>query len=267
MPKIKVQEIDLYYEVHGEGDPLMMIRGLGSNADHWYAQVPAFSKKFRVIIFDNRGVGRSDKPDIPYTIQMMAQDTVGLMNGLNIPRAHILGISMGGMIAQEIAIRYPEKVHGLVLGCTHCGGKHVVPADEGIGRLFGEYILTGSEEAAGKTLKALFAEKTLREHPEIPGRYQDVSKRFPSSQKFLIRQLEAVQGHDSWEDLVKIKAPTLVLTGSEDVLVPPQNSRILAERIPQARLEVIKDGGHQFLVERADAFNQRVVNFLSTLSG
>ena len=126
MPK-GLQGIDLYYEIHGEGVPLIMIRGLGSTADHWVAQMPAFSEKFRVVIFDNRGIGRSDKPDIPYTIGMMAQDTVGLMHALNIRRAHVLGISMGGMMAQEIAIRYPEMVHGLVLGCTHCGGKHVSP--------------------------------------------------------------------------------------------------------------------------------------------
>ena len=267
MPKIKVQEIDLYYEIHGEGASLIMIRGLGSTADHWVAQVPAFSKKFRVVIFDNRGIGRSDKPDIPYTIGMMAQDTVGLMHALNIRRAHVLGMSMGGMIAQEIAIRYPERVHGLVLGCTHCGGKHVSPPDEAIGRLFGEYILTGSDEGFDKTLKALFAQKTLKERPEMAQSYREISKRFPSSPKFLVRQFEAVQGHDSWEDLVKIKAPTLVLTGSEDVLVPPKNSEILAARIPNARLEIIEGGAHQFPLERADAFNRTVLDFLSSLPG
>ncbi len=265
MAKINVQGVNLYYEIRGEGDPLIMIRGVGSNADHWYAQVPAFSEKLRVVIFDNRGIGRSDKPDIPYTIGMMAQDTLGLMDALHIPRAHVLGISMGGMIAQEIAIRCPEKVHGLVLGCTHCGGKHAVPADEQIGRLFGEYLLTGSDEAYEKTLRALFSEKTLKDRPDITQVYREVSKRFPSSPKFLIRQFEAVQKHDSWEDLPKIKAPTLVLTGSEDVLVPPENSRLLAARIPRARLEIIEGGGHQFLVERADAFNQTVLDFLSSL--
>ena len=267
MPKIKVQEIDLYYEIHGEGAPFIMIRGLGSTADHWVAQVPAFSKKFRVVIFDNRGIGRSDKPDIPYTIGMMAQDTVGLMDALNIRRAHVLGMSMGGMIAQEIAIRYPERVHGLVLGCTHCGGKHLFPPDEEIGRLFGEYILTGSDEGFEKTLRALFAQRTLKERPDMAQSYREISKRFPSSPKFLIRQFEAVQGHDSWENLVKINAPTLVLTGSEDVLVPPKNSEILAARIPKARLEIIEGGAHQFPVERADAFNHTVLDFLSSLPG
>ncbi len=267
MPKIRVQGIDLYYEIHGEGAPLIMIRGLGSTADHWVAQVPAFSERFRVVIFDNRGIGRSDKPDIPYTIGMMAQDTLGLMHGLNIRRAHVLGMSMGGMIAQQIAIRSPEMVHGLVLCCTHCGGKHVFPPDEEIGRLFGEYIATGSDEGFEKTLKALFAQKTLNERPDIAQSYREISKRFPSPPKFLIRQFEAVQGHDSWGDLVRIKAPTLVLTGSEDVLVPPKNSEILAARIPKARLEIIEGGAHQFPVERADVFNDTVLNFLLSLPG
>jgi len=266
MPKVRVQEIELYYEIHGAGYPLVLIRGLGSNADHWYVQVPAFSKKYRLVIFDNRGVGRSDKPDIPYTMSMMAADTVGLMEALSIPKAHILGISMGGMIAQVIAIHYPERVNGLILSCTHCGGNRVVPPSNEVGRIFGELVLTGSEEANQKALECLFTERTLQEKPELAQRYQEVSKKFPPSPKFLIHQWEAVRDHDSWEDLIKIQAPTLVITGSDDVLVPPMNSTVLAERIPNARLEIIQSGGHQFLVERAEAFNQAVLKFLSSLS-
>jgi pimeloyl-ACP methyl ester carboxylesterase len=106
----------------------------------------------------------------------------------------------------------------------------------------------------------------LQENPELAQRYQEVSKKFPPSPKFLIHQWEAVRDHDSWEDLIKIQAPTLVITGSDDVLVPPMNSTVLAERIPNARLEIIQSGGHQFLVERAEAFNQAVLKFLSSLS-
>ena len=136
MPRIKVQDIDLYYEIHGEGYPMVLIRGLGSNADHWYTQTPVFSSRYRVVSFDNRGIGRSDKPNEPYTISMMADDTVGLMDALGISRAHILALSMGGMIAQEIALKYPEKVESLVLACTHCGGKHAISASEEISVIF-----------------------------------------------------------------------------------------------------------------------------------
>ena len=107
MPKARIEGVELYYEIHGSGFPLVLIRGLGSNADHWYSQVPPFSLRFRLVIFDNRGIGRSGKPDVRYTIPMMADDTAGLMDALGIPKAHILGLSMGGMIAQEFALRHP----------------------------------------------------------------------------------------------------------------------------------------------------------------
>ena len=105
MPKVKVKAISLYYEVHGSGYPLVLIRGLASNADHWYFQVPAFSSHYSVVVFDNRGIGRSEMPDLPFTISMMADDTVGLMDSLGIRKAHILGISMGGKISPEIALK------------------------------------------------------------------------------------------------------------------------------------------------------------------
>ena len=267
MSKGKVQGIDLHYEVQGAGYHLVLIRGLGSNADHWYCQTPAFSSCYSVVAFDNRGIGRSEKPDVPYTISVMAGDTVGLMDAIGISKAHILGISMGGMIAQEIALRYPQRVHGLILACTHFGGDRAVRPSEEIARIFGEYIFTGSQEAAQYTPKCLFTERTLREAPDVVKRYQEVSRRFPPTSDVLIRQWEAIQGHDTWEDLPQIQAPTLVLSGSDDVLVPPENSRILAKRIPNAQLQVIEGGGHQFLVEKADAFNQAVLEFLEALPG
>jgi 3-oxoadipate enol-lactonase len=265
MSKIRVQGIDLYYEVQGAGYPLILIRGLGSNADHWYCQRPTFSSCCRVVTFDNRGIGRSDKPDAPYSISLMADDAIGLMDGIGIYRAHILGISMGGMIAQDIALRYPQRVHGLILACTHCGGERAVRPSEEIARIFVEYIFTGSQEAAKNTPPCLFTDRTLREAPEVVERYQEVSRRFPPTSHVMIRQWEAIQGHDTWAELRYLQAPTLVLSGSDDVLVPPENSRILTGRIPNAQLQVIEGGGHQFLVEKADAFNQAVLEFLEAL--
>jgi 3-oxoadipate enol-lactonase len=265
MPKKTVRDIEIYYEVHGKGFPLVLIRGLGSNADHWYAQIPAFSSHFSVVCFDNRGIGRSQKSDEASTISMMADDTVALMDSIGISRAHILGISMGGMIAQQIALRYPSRVHGLVLACTHCGGYHAVRTSEEIAKIFVEYILTGSQEAAQKAAPSIFTERTLKERPEVVQRYSEISQRFPPDPATLINQWKAVQGHDTWAELPKIEAPTLVLTGSEDILIPPENATILTERIPNARLQVIEGGGHQFLVEQADAFNRAVLDFLDSL--
>jgi pimeloyl-ACP methyl ester carboxylesterase len=266
MPLARVRDIEMYYEVHGEGFPLVLIRGFGSNADHWYCQVPVFSQQFRVVVFDNRGVGRSDRPDHPYTIPMMAEDTVGLMDVVGIPCAHVLGISMGGMIAQEIALRQPGQVKGVVLACTHCGGFRAMPPAQRVSEIFAEYIESGSPAAALKVLTCLFTERTLREAPDLVKEYAEVSARHPAETRVLLHQWEAIRGHDTWERLARIKSPTLVTTGDDDVLIPPENSRVLAERIPGARLEIIRGGGHQFVVEQAAVFNRVVMEFLRSLA-
>ena len=114
MPTVRVGDINMYYEIHGKGEPLLLIMGLGSDLTSWIFQIPEFSKKYRVIAFDNRGVGRSDAPDVPYSTAMMADDTTGLLDALGIERAHILGLSMGGFIAQELALKYPQRVKSLI---------------------------------------------------------------------------------------------------------------------------------------------------------
>jgi pimeloyl-ACP methyl ester carboxylesterase len=265
MPKVKIQDINLYYEVHGSGYPLILIRGLSSNADHWYCQIPAFSPHYSVVAFDNRGIGRSDIPDSAFTISTMADDTVGLMDSLGILRAHILGISMGGMIAQEIALKHGQRVNGLILACTHCGGKRAVQPDPAVIRDLSGSLFGGTEEAVQKGLKCLFSEKTIQQTPSVVQRYGEVSKRFPPAAQTLINQLKAIQGHDTWEDLGKIQNPTFVLAGNEDVLVPSENSKILTERIPNARLQVIAGGGHQFLIEQPNDCNNAVLEFLHGL--
>ena len=166
-------------EVHGEGFPLVLIRGFGSNADHWYCQVPAFSAHYSVVVFDNRGIGRSDIPDSPFTISTMADDTVGLMDFLGFRRAHILGISMGGMIAQGIALKHGQRVNGLILSCTHCGGKHAVQPDPTVIRDLSGSLFGATEEAIQKGLRCLFNESTIQQKPGVVQRYGEVSKRFP----------------------------------------------------------------------------------------
>ena len=138
MPKVKVGDINIYYEIHGEGEPLVLIMGYGGNSGQWFRQIPGLTKEYRVIVFDNRGTGRSDKPDISYTMETMAGDVAGLLDAIDIPAAHVYGVSMGGMIAQHVALNYPEKVKGLVLGCTTCGGEQhsVVPDAEVMTLLF-----------------------------------------------------------------------------------------------------------------------------------
>ncbi|MEE8470206.1 MAG: alpha/beta hydrolase [Dehalococcoidia bacterium] len=118
MPTARIGDINVYYETYGEGQPLLLIAGLGADLTGWILQIPEFSRKYRVIVFDSRGSGRTDAPDMPYSIEMLADDTAGLLDALGVEKAHILGLSMGGCIAQELALKYPQRVKGLILAAT-----------------------------------------------------------------------------------------------------------------------------------------------------
>jgi 3-oxoadipate enol-lactonase len=260
--KVSVGNVNIYYESHGDGYPLILIRGLGSNADHWYEQVPVLSKAYRVITFDNRGVARSGDSGDDFSILDMALDTLGLMDVLGIKKSHIMGLSMGGMIAQELAINYPERIDLLILACTHCGGPHQVSASAESRALFTDMIYLASPEVKMKAAACLFDPNTLEKRPDVAGKYSEISLRHPVDAKLLTRQWEAALKHDTYDRLPQIKAPTLVLTGDADLLVPPENTRILAERIPGAIQKVIPGGGHQVLVEQPEACNEAILQFL-----
>jgi pimeloyl-ACP methyl ester carboxylesterase len=262
MPEIVQGNCRIYYECHGEGYPLVLIRGLGSNADHWYAQVPDLSRHFRVITFDNRGIARSTDPGGPFTIADMAEDTIHLMNGMRIEQAHVLGLSLGGMVAQEMAIRHPQRINRLVLVVTLCGGKQQIVAEDSVREKLQRMVLENSADARIKAIDVFFALRTIQEHPQVLQQYAEVSMKYPASMEILQRQYDAVARHDTYDRLDRIKAPTLVLTGEEDVLIPPGNSEILAEHIPGAELRVISGGGHQIMIEQSQACNQAIVAFL-----
>ena len=257
-----VNGCNYYYEIIGQGEPLVMIRGLGSNADHWYPQLPVLSKHYRVLVFDNRGIARTSDMDGPYSIRGMADDTVGLMDAVGFEKAHILGLSMGGMIAQEIALNYPQRVKGLILGVTHCGGEKQVPPTEEITNIFNAMIQEGTDEAKRAAAAVLFAPETLEKRPELAAQYAEVSLRQPVPAEILTKQRNAVQEFNTWDRLPQITAPTLILGADQDVLIPSENSKILAERIPNAELVIVKGGGHQILIEQSDACNQAVLSFL-----
>ena len=160
MPKIKVNDINIYHEIHGDGFPFLLIRGLSSDVYRWPSSfVKEISHKFKVILFDNRGAGRTDKPDIEYSIKMMADDTVGLMKAMNIEKANILGYSMGGSIAQEVVLNYPERVNKLLLCGAGCGGPNAKAATAEVLNLltFDRKGMT-PEQVLRKTLPILFPE-------------------------------------------------------------------------------------------------------------
>ncbi len=266
MPIAKLGNLSLYYEIIGQGQPLVMIRGVGSNVDHWYEQGPALSRKYQLLVYDNRGIARSSDPGGPFSTRDMAADTVALMQAVGIKKAHVLGYSMGGMIAQEMALNYPETVNGLILAATDCGVTGRIRAKPEVTRLFSEMIRLGTDAARMAAASCLFAPQTFEAKPEVIQRYADVSKRFPATQKMLGWQWAAVRQHDACERLPNISSPTLAITGAEDVLIPPQNANVLATCIPDARMISIAGGSHLFLIEQPQQFNDAVIEFLDSLS-
>ncbi len=268
MPKAKVGDIEVYYETHGEGEPLLLITGFGSYSAHWHVIVPHLSREFRVVAFDNRGTGRSDKPDYPYTLAMMAGDAKGVLDVLGIDRAHVFGVSMGGMIAQEFALNYPDRLRCLVLGCTNCGGKHAIPASEEARQfLFGRDMAKLSvEERARLTVHWLWTKEFIEKHPEAVEDYVTITSRYPTPVHGFRSQAQAIAGHDTYDRLPQIKAPTLVITGDADRLIPPENSKILASRIPSAELVILKNAGHGFITDATEEASKAIIDFLKRQS-
>jgi len=266
MPKIKISDINLYYELHGAGEPLVLINGYADNTGHWFRQLPGLAQEYQVIVFDNRGAGQSDKPDIPYTMQMFAQDVSGLLEALSVDAANVYGVSMGGMIAQEFAINYPEKVISLVLGCTTCGGTHLVMPDaEVVTFLLDEERLKRltPEEAAREMFSLTCTQEFVTNNPDVVEGYIAATVQHAAPMYSPKRQAEAILAHDTYDRLPQIKAPTLVIAGSADRIMPVENSRLIASRIPNAELVLLKNVGHGFFYQAADKANNVILDFLA----
>jgi pimeloyl-ACP methyl ester carboxylesterase len=262
MPKIQVNDIELNYEILGEGEPLVLIAGFAVGLWIWFNQVPIFSQKFQTIALDNRGAGQSDKPENRYTVRMMAEDVAGLLAGLGISRAHILGASLGGFIAQALAIAYPQMVRSLVLCCTSFGGpNYVAPPDETLMALSGMEGLN-TEERARQNLSYFFSPQYTNEHPDEVEKAIQMYLDNPIPEHSYLNQMLAAMAFDVEAHVSSITARTLVMAGDQDEFVPPENSRLLAERIPNAKLVMIEGAGHAVFIEQADEFNRAVIRFL-----
>lgn len=266
MPIATSNHIQMYYEIHGQGDPLVLIMGLRRNAEWWYGQLPTLSQHFQVLVFDNRGAGRSDKPEMNYSIGLFAKDTKELMTSLGIRRAHILGISMGGYIAQELVILYPEMVRGLILGCTGPGGRRAVQMNpERLAKFASIHGLT-PEQILRKNMDIYFSDQFMEANPVKIDQFMEISLRYYQPAEAFQRQFEACLAHDTVDRLQAINHPTLILSGDDDPLVPPENSKILKELIPQSELILFPKGRHCFFIEEAELFNSKVVDFLKGIT-
>jgi pimeloyl-ACP methyl ester carboxylesterase len=262
MPKIKAGEIELYYEEQGAGAPLLLIPGFGTGLWIWFKQLPAFAVDFRAIAFDPRGISRSDAPDTPITIRTIADDVAELLKALRVESAHILGASFGGFVAQEFAIAYPSVTRSLTLCCTSFGGpRHVPPSVETLQALASTKGLNTEDRVRENLLLAFSSEYVERNREEVERVIHLRAENFVSEHAYL-RQLQAAMAFNAEERVSEIKAPTLVLTGDADAIVPPENSNNLAARIEGAQLVFIKGGSHTFFIEKADEFNRAVIKFI-----
>ncbi|MBM4259094.1 MAG: alpha/beta fold hydrolase [Deltaproteobacteria bacterium] len=263
MPHLNSNGIKIYYEEHGSGAPLLLIMGFTVSAVGWHWNIPTFAQHFRTIAFDNRGVGRSDKPDVPYSMTMFADDTAGVLYALRVEQAHVFGISMGGMIAQEFTLRYPQRVKTLTLGCTNCGGPNtVLSKDPDVLNMLGNIASVEVQQAALVMTKVAITPWFLQNRLNTLLELNQLSAQHPTPKHGMVQQMQAILSHDTYERLPQIRVPTLVITGKEDGLVPPENSVTLAQRIPNADLMILSNASHLFNIELPAATADVVTGFI-----
>jgi 3-oxoadipate enol-lactonase len=263
MSFVENQGTKIYWDEKGQGAPVLLMMGLGYTSVMWHRTRPALSQHFRTIAFDNRGVGLSDVPPGPYSIATMASDAGAVLDAAGIARAHVFGVSMGGMIAQEFALRYPARTLSLILGCTSPGGPLAVRAESKVIDVLFARGMT-PEQARKAVLPYIYDAATPREKIE-----EDVALRqpwFPTPAGYMA-QLQAILAWESYSRVAQITAPTLVIHGTSDALVPPGNGELIAERIPGAKLVLLDHASHLFLTDRTREANQEILEFLSLHDG
>ena len=262
MPEIQLNAARLYYESRGEGPPVVLIPGFGNGLWIWFKQREELARRFRVVAFDPRGVARSGGRDEAFTIAELADDVAALLDALGVESAHVLGASFGGFVAQEFALKYPERTRSLVLACTSSGGGgHVSPPPETLAAIASTKGLNTEERVRENLLLAFSPEYLAREAEEVE-HIARLRAENPVPEYVYTRQLQAAVGFDAARRVGAIKVPTLVVTGDADVIVPPENSRNLAGAIPGAELRTVRGGSHTFFIERAAEFNRIVTDFI-----
>ena len=234
--------------------------GLGATLEWWQRLIPVLSSAYRIIVYDNRGVGRSDVPPGPYRIPQMADDAAAVMDAAGIASARVFGASMGGMVAQELALNHPERVRSLILGCTACGGKQAVPADKEVRAALSARSTVTREEAMWMMAPYIFDEGTPRERVA-----EDIAHRLTAKvgNDGYFAQLGAIREWPGSHDrLAGLAMPTLVIHGETDRLVPAENGRIIAQAIPRSQLVMIPRASHIFFTDQLEATSAALLSFL-----
>jgi pimeloyl-ACP methyl ester carboxylesterase len=263
VPHAEVNGHRLYYEVHGEGDPLVIVMGLGGDLLAWARQIPAWSAKYRVIAIENRDVGRSSYADGPYEIADMAADTLAVADELGIDDFHLLGVSMGGAIAQEVALSAPERVITLTLAVTFAAGGGWARS---LAETWGKRRLTQSREQFVDEIMLMNMSEEFYENAEgvAFARQMMLANPHPQAPEAFARQLDASSRHDTRDRLGSLSMPVHVIGGEHDLLVPVWKSKEIAELIPSAKLTIVERSPHGMNIERAQEFNDAVLDFIAS---
>ncbi len=247
MPVIDAGDVRLNCERGGEGPPLLMIMGLSGSLLHWGQPfVAALRENFETIAFDNRGVGQSSRVEAPFSIADLAGDTAGLMAALELESAHVLGISMGGMIAQELALAHPQRIRTLTLGCTYCGGPgNTLPRQPEVGAA----VMSGDRERALRATWEINVSESFAQNADAYAAFRAIGEERSVAVSVMMEQLSAITRHDTSARLGQLQMPTLVVHGTEDRIIPVQHGHTVAGLIPDARLEILPGIGHLFFWE------------------
>ncbi len=265
MPFANSKDARIYYESQGSGMPVTMIMGFGGSSGWWFSQTPALSEHFNVITLDNRGTGETETERDDISMDDMADDVAAVLDDAGVHKTHLVGISMGGMIAQNVVLRHSDRIEKLALCATLPGGIHSVSPTPEVAEVLTSVGQTDQPdilEAFNNIANILFPPEYLAEHAAELLTEIASNNVPPPSFMTLVNQLGAIMQHDTYDKLPTITQETLVMTGDADVLVPPQNSEIIAGQIPNARLKVFPGCGHGLNVQAKDEFNRELIDFL-----
>jgi 3-oxoadipate enol-lactonase len=259
MPTAHNGAVELYWETAGAGPPVLLIAGQGMTLDAWWRTVPTLARSFRVLMFDNRDVGRSSRMPWPYGVSHMADDAIAVLDAAGVQSAHVYGISLGGMVAQELALRRPDRVNALVLGATTAGGPETVLAEPQPLTFFVRVGAMAPEEAEWAAVPYNYSVRTRRRHGDRIA--EDIAKRvrYQTDSLVYLHQVAAAATHSTAGRLGQVQSPTLIMHGEEDLIVPVQNAHRLAEGIRDAELKLWPDAAHLYITDepQADVYVRR----------
>jgi len=262
LSEITFKDLRIHWESYGKKEPLLLISGVSGGTWSWEESIETWSPHFRVIVFDNMGAGHSSKPNRPYSVEEMADHAAAVLDAAGVRRAGVVGLSMGGMIAQELALGHPDRVNRLVLGCTHCGGSQRIPPHPNVVQRFADNKGLSPSEIIDKNLTLLVTSQFLSGESDVLKRYKERQLKAPFQPDYALkRQLGAIAGFDACGRIRNIQVPTLILTAECDILVPPENGRLLSSLIPDAVEKSFAATGHLIYLECAQDFNETVMEF------